>query len=46
MRTTTSDGSSSVRLTAGTGARITVNRVAVEVRSVGAGSADLRVTLR
>ncbi|GAA4693715.1 hypothetical protein GCM10023215_33990 [Pseudonocardia yuanmonensis] len=46
MRTSTSDGSSSVRLTARSGARITVNQVSVDVRSVGGGSADLELTPR
>lgn len=44
MRTTTSDGTSSVRLTAGAGADVAVNDLALDVREASAGAAVLRLT--
>lgn len=44
MRTTTSDGTSSVRLTAGAGAVVGVNDVRIDVRSATGGEAVLRLT--
>ncbi|WP_433503414.1 hypothetical protein ACQP04_27350 [Pseudonocardia halophobica] len=37
MRTTTSDGTSSVRFTAGAGAEVAVNDLALDVREASAG---------
>ncbi|MCE3553039.1 hypothetical protein LWC33_16440 [Pseudonocardia sp. RS11V-5] len=44
MRTTTDDGSSSVRLTAGAGAEIAVNDLTLDVREASGGAAVLHVT--